>query len=663
MSRLLQLIFLLLVNVSVFAQDTTRVPVTDTTVSNYNPPLPSPRGVKHNLSSVKDGNGGTFLIWETFSTADTSSTSGIYAQHLNAAGDAIWTSPLKLVNSGGFVNPKITSDKNGGFIVAWTDFSWSSSDTSLVNNYNIYAQRVNSAGSKLWGPRGTLISNSRSFQYIESISGFGSAGAIIAWTGAGSRLAVVNGDGTIAQSILISTNPHSGIGSVFEERGGGLSVIYSTSTPISGDSLFVHHAYLQRYTSSGTPLFSNEGINFLSASDVDQDIEIEEIVLDGAGGVYLLIYDDINHKLYLQHVSSTGELTFGTPYGKVVDESSVGDMIMFSDNAGGVIVGWTDIRSSQISSVKNSASTSTVVTTPGFYAQRFNSAGTKLWANDVAIKTSGISEDGELAGLTDDSGNFIFVFPGNTSSGYSIYAQKLNASGAAQWPSSGVLVDDSPGDKSDLTLSVSNNTLTIVYSQSTASNTNIYSQVINPNGTVLPVTLSSFNAVVKNANVELNWKTASETNNAYFEVLRSEDQKSFTSVARIKGKGNSKAESAYSYIDAIPVTNADYLYYRLKQVDNNGTSTLSYVEAVKIPKLSEGTVSVYPNPVTDFVQVSVNSRVNDMSIQVLDVAGRVLISKNLSANTAKIDLTSLSSGVYVLQITGAGERFSRKLVK
>ena len=87
---------------------------------------------------------------------------------------------------------------------------------------------------------------------------------------------------------------------------------------------------------------------------------------------------------------------------------------------------------------------------------------------------------------------------------------------------------------------------------------------------VLPVTLLDFYATVKDRGIELNWKTAQETNSSYFELFRSKDGVNFESIARVAARGNGNNAQAYNFLDIAPADGINY--YRLNQVDVNGIS-------------------------------------------------------------------------------------------
>ncbi|WP_299819788.1 GDSL-type esterase/lipase family protein [uncultured Pontibacter sp.] len=108
----------------------------------------------------------------------------------------------------------------------------------------------------------------------------------------------------------------------------------------------------------------------------------------------------------------------------------------------------------------------------------------------------------------------------------------------------------------------------------------------------LPVELVSFDGkFVEGKGVELHWKTASETNNAYFEVQRSENTSNFTTIGTEEGAGTTQGQTTYTYLDTNAPTGN--VYYRLKQIDLDGSSVYSKVIHVQTSPLSSG-LQVYP---------------------------------------------------------------------
>jgi len=107
----------------------------------------------------------------------------------------------------------------------------------------------------------------------------------------------------------------------------------------------------------------------------------------------------------------------------------------------------------------------------------------------------------------------------------------------------------------------------------------------------LPVELLYFNAEEEGRSVQLAWATASERDNDHFAVERSVDLQAWTIVGEVPGAGNSLVAQSYDLADDTPLSNTSY--YRLRQVDDDGTSTLSAVRSVHFGNAAN---AIYPNP-------------------------------------------------------------------
>lgn len=181
-------------------------------------------------------------------------------------------------------------------------------------------------------------------------------------------------------------------------------------------------------------------------------------------------------------------------------------------------------------------------------------------------------------------------------------------------------------------------------------------------GTVLPVSLKSFVATKQGTSAQLNWVTASEVNNKGFYVQRSTDGTKFTNlgfVATQASGGNSTTLLNYSYLDATPGTGA--VYYRLNQVDLDGTSKYSDVQSLFMGTSSSDVV-VAPNPVIS--NVNLNNAQVGADYAIYSMAGQLVKSGKVSASVMSIDASNLPSGMYVIKTsTSAGAPVFKKFIK
>jgi hypothetical protein len=190
--------------------------------------------------------------------------------------------------------------------------------------------------------------------------------------------------------------------------------------------------------------------------------------------------------------------------------------------------------------------------------------------------------------------------------------------------------------------------------------------------TYTPIVLSSFTGYKESNKNILNWETASEQNNTGFEIQKSTDGIEFKKIGFVLSKaenGTSSFEIKYNYTDASPANGTNY--YRLRQLDKDGKEFISNVVVLKSNiKLAE-IVSLYPNPVKDNLNVSVNSAITDkVSLVITDISGRTVIQQkyplNNGVNNIQVKTATLVAGTYFIKITGsdnneiATERFIKK---
>ncbi|ALW84907.1 hypothetical protein AUC43_07270 [Hymenobacter sedentarius] len=179
---------------------------------------------------------------------------------------------------------------------------------------------------------------------------------------------------------------------------------------------------------------------------------------------------------------------------------------------------------------------------------------------------------------------------------------------------------------------------------------------INIGAYPLPVELTAFTAAVKNQDAQLAWRTASEKNNDHFDVERSFNGTDFAKIGQVKGQGTSSAATDYTLTDAgIGAKATGVVYYRLRQVDADGTENFSPVHSVTFPKVLAPVISLFPNPATaagtklDLTALPAGV----YQVSVLDAAGRTVLRAALNTGLAHaLDLRTVASGSYTLLVRG-----------
>ncbi len=179
--------------------------------------------------------------------------------------------------------------------------------------------------------------------------------------------------------------------------------------------------------------------------------------------------------------------------------------------------------------------------------------------------------------------------------------------------------------------------------------------------TIVPIELLNFTAKTgDNKTVNLAWKTASERNNRHFVLERSVDNQKFEAITQVKGNGTSATQQQYQFTDDATNLTNNVVYYRLQQVDFDGTTTYSKVVSVDIR--NNATLKIYPSLARkgDVLQVET---VNNATIEVLNTNGQVVqtvqkptntINANADKTTFTIATADLVSGRYFVRFIGNG---------
>lgn len=175
----------------------------------------------------------------------------------------------------------------------------------------------------------------------------------------------------------------------------------------------------------------------------------------------------------------------------------------------------------------------------------------------------------------------------------------------------------------------------------------------------LPVELAAFTAqAAAGRNAQLNWTTASELHNAYFDVERSLDGTQFEKIGRLTGQGSKTSATSYAFTDTgIGQRATGAVYYRLRQVDTDGTATFSPVRTVRFDGAAVATAAarLYPNPAQASSSLDLSELPATASYQVrlLDATGTQ--AQGLTAAGGQVQplaLDALRPGLYTVLVTG-----------
>jgi len=378
---------------------------------------------QHAIVAVSDGAGGAIIAWDGYRTGGI--FEDIYAQRINSAGVPMWTAngvPICTAASYQYY-PEVVSDGAGGAIITWFD-------GRNGGGTDIYAQRVNAAGTPLWTADGVVVCNAPIGQEWPTIGSDGSGGAVIAWqdlrnTVNGNEIYVqrINSSGTSLWTangvVLTNVTGEQITPRVVSDGSGGAIVTWADlRTPANS-----YDVYAQRVNSAGTTQWGANGIP-VCATAGSQDNPF--IITDGAGGAILAWYDyrgGSTNDIYAQRLNNTGTALWAANGAPVCTAAGYQPGFnLIPDGAQGALFSWTDERGPN----------------DDVYAQRISSAGKPLWVNNGVPVCTVTGNQGFAPLVSDGAGGAIITWNDNRTLPSEQYTQRIDVNGNARWTADGV---------------------------------------------------------------------------------------------------------------------------------------------------------------------------------------------------------------------------------
>jgi len=291
---------------------------------------------------VSDGSGGAIITWPDFRNG---TDDDIYAQRVNSAGVVQWTANGVPVDTttGNQDSPTLTSDGSGGAIITWHDYR-------NGTDYDIYAQRVTSAGSVEWTTNGVAVCTATKYKYGPMIVSDGYEGAIITWFDSrnGTDYDIyaqrINSSGTVQWTTngvpIDTTTGNQDYPTLTSDGSGGAIITWYDHR--SGTS---YDIYAQHVNSAGVVQWTTNGVAICTSSGDQISPMIES---DGAGGAIIVWADSrsVDENIYAQRISSSGVVEWTTNGVAVCDAAGTQNSpTIVSDGSGGAIITWVDLRS------------------------------------------------------------------------------------------------------------------------------------------------------------------------------------------------------------------------------------------------------------------------------------------------------------------------------
>jgi len=334
---------------------------TDSTSENYFGKRVSLRNSEQTTPiSISDDAGGAIIVWQDKTSGD----NNIYAQRMDASGARLWgENGVAICNATGWqVKPQIVKDEAGGYIILWED-------TRTGSNIDLYAQRVSQSGVKQWVVNGVPISNAPGFHPNAKMVATTTGGALIAWE---------------------------------DTRNGNYDI------------------FAQRVNSTGTMNWAANGVAVCTQSSLQEDVTIS---LYSIGGSFISWSDrrNGNDDIYTQRLSGTGSPQWASNGIPICNLSSTQQHpFSIPDSTDKCIVGWYDYRTGGRK----------------VFAQKIDENGLSLWtANGVNTQTDTSGNNYNAKMISDGRRGAIIILQNDRKSlsEHHIFARRIDQNGISKW--------------------------------------------------------------------------------------------------------------------------------------------------------------------------------------------------------------------------------------
>ncbi len=440
------------------------------TNTGINTPICLATKSQNNLHSVTDSKGGAILAWDDNRNSLTTLVD-VYAQRIKSDGVNKWQADGVVIcnNVGVQQASSITDAGNGSAIITWED--------NRNGNYDIYAQKVDSAGNVLWATNGVAVCAKTTNQKSPKIISDNAGGAIVVWEDSVLNYwdiyaQRINANGSLAwatSGVIICSSANTQLNPKLDVDNLGGAVITWQDKRNAVD----YDIYAQRINSLGAVQWTSNGVAVCTGINTQNNAKIEP---DGASGAYIAWADKRNgtdNNVYAQHLNATGAEQWasgGLVVCNAINNQSAID-IKYLGTAG-LLITWKDDRVSPLYT--------------GIYTQLISSSGTvQLTIN--GLKLSGTVKSINPNTVLDNTGGAIIAWQDSTSVGWDIMSQKISSNGLMQWPVNGVAVSNATNDQINVAHVTDNNGGAIYTWEDKRNGTdyNIYANRLNASGTTV----------------------------------------------------------------------------------------------------------------------------------------------------------------------------------
>jgi subtilisin-like proprotein convertase family protein len=383
---------------------------------------------------ASDGAGGAFVAWRDYRNDPTMFGGDIFAQHINGRGEARWSTDGVILHgtSTGQFRPQMADDGLGGAIIVWAR------NYGGFYGYNLFAQRIDAAGNRLWGANGVTVTSGSATNTFHVVIPDGEGGVIIGWQ----QIPVVPGmadifaqklsaDGVAlwaANGVAVCNHVENQTFPQLVSDGAG-GAIFCWMDSRNG---MVSDIYVQRIGSNGTRLWENDGVP-VCTEPASQSAPV--LCTDRAGGA-IVVWEDsrgTGTSVFAQRLNNDGQAQWETN-GRQISPAGADARtpVACEDGEYGAVLGW----------IEDAGPTDEDIVT-----QRIDADGSLLWDPDGVDICLASHPQLNLSFEPHPAGGFVLAWLDLRSGIADIYAQWVDEEGQVQWDGNGVALTTAPGEQ------------------------------------------------------------------------------------------------------------------------------------------------------------------------------------------------------------------------
>lgn len=587
-------------------------------------------------------------------------------------------------------NVQMIASANKSSIIAWED------NRGLYSQ--IFVQKIDSLSNSVWTANGVQVAGYAAHQTNHKLLADSIGGIYIVWEDSRNGTQDIyaqhlDSDGNLLwvnTGLLVCQAAYDQNQiSLTKDGAGGIIIAWTDNRNKTTKGADV---YAQRLSYSSIASWTGNGIAVATTASAEQN---PSIVSDGNNGAYVFFEKVVGGiaqtDIYGARINSNGSVAFNNVVRSAISVQDKPRAI--SDNTGKTIVVWQEgtTGATYIDIVAASMSYSGAITWtsniciasgyqqdpqialsgngaviswtdnrnsqyPSIYAQRVDFSGAVQWAgNGVQVGANPICNQLYSRIATNGSGGAVIVYTDQLNSNTNIYAQNISSTGTKLWRATGIAIATHLTNQ-DLPVIVndsSNNFIVAYQDDRVAANQNIYASKITVAGNLLPTSITDISIANKNNVNILSWTSKNEINVSHFNIEYSNNGKNFEIIGKVEAGKN-----GYNFIHNNYSALATH-YYRLQIVDKDGKASLSKIVSINLTKHHKN-LSIYPTITHQSVSAEIAVIQNSSySISIVDITGRTVLKKSYylltGNNVVKIDCSMLQPSQYFISVQNGNE--------